>query len=861
MMISIAANSQTTNWYIRLDSINPKTLKAVKPDASLLKAWTSDPSGHDSDKVNGGYFPTPKNFSDSNQNFNILITYTLGKNFSIGQGSKLVIGSKDSVPTVTISIGISSMIDIAPKANLTITAANTDTLKFGSIGAGSTVKYSGNASVSQKVVAANYANLNLAGNIPLTLPSTPIGVSGVLTNNNKFVNLVGSTFVINGSGGQLINGNNYYNLTFSGVKSVPDTLRGTVGIAGTLSNTSGTDLIVATTNANTGVIAYSIISYNGFIPQVTDLPTYGNITYANGQNFYVSSFDNAGKTITLYAPNTLLQVGDKIASNATGNTISLDTSTTITAISDSVISLSNAPTVRCFVYHHTTKADSLYITSYSVTDSSITLTVPDSLIQIGDSLVSQILVAKTTFVSKVVGNVITLTSAKALTNLHILNAVAFGLANKLPSPKTIPSDVTILSNFTTNGGSATAAGTVTYKGKKQTIGGITYNNLVINQDSATTASLSAAALVKGTFTLQSGKLNTSNTGSKVLTLDVNASFPAVTNDTFFVNGPLTKNFASTTPFTYQIGAVVANICHPRKVVITPATTDPKTYTASFAWAKVGNATKIDSSTVFSIDTASNYTIKGSNYNGADSTAKITFQYSYDTAINNSLVLAQYVGGKFKSQGATKLASTASAGTITTDNYIGTFGSFAFGFNPSLLPVTFGTVSASAIGSSVKVSWQSLTEVNVTSYVVEGSADGVTFTDKGTVAAKGASEYSFVDVAPSVGVNYYRIKEVDNNGSTTYSAVVSVKESALAASLSIYPNPVSDKQLKFVLNTDAANYTLKVTNVLGQTVLAKTIAHNGGTTSYSVSLPSIKAGTYFVKLSNGANQLTKTVIVE
>ena len=876
MMISIAANSQT-NYYLRTDSIKPGTTTTlVKPAVSNLKAWTTDPAG----TITASGATVPKNFTADGQIFNIQTNgYTNTKAWVIsGVGSKLVIGTKDSIISFTSTnpSQITATVDVLTNATLSLQVANTSTITLGNLAVGSTVRYQGNnTGANQVVLQANYYNLSLVSGgsayNPLIFPTSPIGVAGIFS--TRASSIYGSTINFNGSGGQAIPAGNYYNLTISGTKSVPDTLKGTVNVAAVYSDISTGAKTLSYTVAANGTITAAGLVFNGLIPQAVPGRDYYNLNFTNGQSFNVSNFNNANKTITLYQGNPELAIGQKISNNPTNASVVIDTSSIITAISsDTIITFSNAPTIKAFVNRgsHITgaKPDTVYIASYSLVDSSITLT--SGSVNIGDTINSQI-VTKTPILTAQVGSVITLPALKLLINLYNLGTITIGSADRKPSDKTLAGDFTIVNAFAP---SATGQGTAvlgninatgvpnfSYVGKKQNIGGLTYNNLTINEDSATTATLTGSAVVKGTFTLQSGKLNTSNTGNRILTLDVNASFPAVTNDTFFVNGPLTKNFASTTPFTYQIGAVVANICHPRKVVITPATTDPKTYTASFAWAKVGNATKIDSSTVFSIDTASNYTIKGSNYNGADSTAKITFQYSYDTAINNSLVLAQYVGGKFKSQGATKLASTASAGTITTDNYIGTFGSFAFGFNPSLLPVTFGTVSASAIGSSVKVSWQSLTEVNVASYVVEGSADGVTFTDKGTVAAKGASEYSFVDVAPSVGVNYYRIKEVDNNGSTTYSAVVAVKESALAASLSIYPNPVSDKQLKFVLNTDAANYTLKVTNVLGQTVLAKTIAHNGGTTSYSVSLPSIKAGTYFVKLSNGANQLTKTVIVE
>ncbi len=865
MMIGIAANSQT-NYYVRLDSV--KSAKAVKATLSKPQFWTTDPLG----TITAPGATQPVDFTTAGQIFNVQTTgYTNGAVWTIsGAGSKLVVGTKDSIVLLTSSGNLTATIDLFAGSSLTLTCPNTDGVSFENIGAGTTVRYSGNANGSQKVAPANYVNLNLAaaaGSLPIILPSSPIGVSGTLTNNNKIANLNGSTFVINGKGGQLVNATNFYNLTFSGTRTTPDTLRGTVAIAGTLTNNTGTPFVVGTANATTGVMAYSTVSYNGHIPQVSDLPTYGNLTFSNGQNFYVSSFDNAAKTITLAASAQAdLKVGAKIAANALTTPISLDTSTVITAITDSVLTLSNAPLLRAYVnrlgHAAGAKPDSIFIASFTPLPDSV-VTIGVGSVAVGDTLVSQILAAKSAAIAvNSTTNAVTLSTSsttKVLTNVHNFLAVNFGLPNRLPSDKTIPSDVTILGNLTANNAIASALGTTTYKGKKQTVGGITYNNLVINQDSAFTATLGGKALVQGAFTLASGKLSTSN--NNLLTLDVNATFPAVTNDTFYVNGPLAKKFASTSPFKYQIGTVVANVGRARSVVITPATADAKTYAASYTWGKVANATKLDSVGVFSLDTTSYYTIAGTNYTG-DSTAKISLQYNFGAPIDNSLVLAHYVGTKFISEGNVHVPSSETAGSITTDNFIGTFGRFAFGYNPALLPVKLSDVIASTVGSTVKVSWKSLSETNVTSYVVEGSADGVTFTAKGTVLAKGASDYSFVDVAPLAGANYYRIKEVDNNGASSYSAVVSVKSSALSTNLAIYPNPVVNKLLKFSLNTNAANYSLKVTNILGQSFVSRTISHNGGTASYNVSLPSnVKAGTYFVKLSDGVKEITKTIVVE
>ncbi|MFP5042885.1 beta strand repeat-containing protein [Parasediminibacterium sp. JCM 36343] len=867
LLIGGLAASAQTNFYVRKDSLDPAKGTIVRVSVANLKCWTTNADG------TKGTLPT--SFTLPNQIFNIQANgYTSNVRWIVsGTGSKVVVGAQDSIISFT-SAGLSKFIgtvDVLAGGTFYYQGAATDSLSFGNLAMGSTVRFGGNATASQKVVAASYYNLNLTAtstaaganqSLPLTLPAETINVAGIFT--PRVSNSFGATINFNGTGGQSIPGGTYYNLTISGSKSVPDTLKGTISIINTFTDGS----TGASTLVGTGTVAYV-----GLAPHAISNRTFYNLTFANGRSYYVSAIDNASSTITLFAPEDLA-VGDKVNSNPLGNAVVLDTSTVITKITnDTILTLSTPPLIRLYVFrvgHALNVRDTVYATSFSTIDKSVTLTDASlSHVAIGDTLNGQIITSTNTvkaLITGISGNVVT--QSAAIVNPNYLSSVFFGSASGKPSDKTIAGTINMLNTFAPGTGVIhTSGSTFSYNGTKQNVAGITYDNLTINQGGASNAVLAANATVNGVFTLTQGKLTT--TTAKLLTLDVNASFPTVANDTFFVSGPLAKNFASTTPFTYQIGAVKAGTGVARSVSISPNTADAKTYIASWTIGKVANNTKFDAATINAIDSGSYYTIALANYAAsADTAAKYTFQYRYDTAITaEGLRLANYITNKFVVVGNTAVPAvgpTTSFGTITTDDFITTNGRFAFAFGPIITPVKFGTISASALANStVKVSWQSLTEVNVSSYVVEASTDGVSFAPKGSIKAVGLTAYSFIDITPATGVNYYRIKAVDNDGKTTYSASVSVNESGVASKLAVYPNPVKNKQLNFVLGTVvAANYTLVVTNTLGQTVLAKTISHSGSNTSYSVSLPaSTTTGTYFIKLGNGNNQLTKTIFVQ
>lgn len=114
------------------------------------------------------------------------------------------------------------------------------------------------------------------------------------------------------------------------------------------------------------------------------------------------------------------------------------------------------------------------------------------------------------------------------------------------------------------------------------------------------------------------------------------------------------------------------------------------------------------------------------------------------------------------------------------------------FNP--LPVQFITFTAQKTDQGALLSWQTATEQNSDYFEVERSTDGIGFASIGRVRASGnsnhISSYSFTDRQFYNGTNFYRLKEVDLDGTFSYSKLVSVKFNE-SAKFRIAPNPVVD----------------------------------------------------------------------
>ena len=126
-----------------------------------------------------------------------------------------------------------------------------------------------------------------------------------------------------------------------------------------------------------------------------------------------------------------------------------------------------------------------------------------------------------------------------------------------------------------------------------------------------------------------------------------------------------------------------------------------------------------------------------------------------------------------------------------------------GYNPSL-PIELAYFNTNAVDEGVSVTWATTIEENFLKFAIQRSSDGITFESIGEVAGQGfniyeiESKYSFLDEAPLLGINYYRLKAVDLDESFEYFEVKAVRIDA-PKKLAAYPNPSSGEMIGFRLN--------------------------------------------------------------
>jgi trimeric autotransporter adhesin len=112
---------------------------------------------------------------------------------------------------------------------------------------------------------------------------------------------------------------------------------------------------------------------------------------------------------------------------------------------------------------------------------------------------------------------------------------------------------------------------------------------------------------------------------------------------------------------------------------------------------------------------------------------------------------------------------------------------------SILPVTFSRFNATASQCRVALTFSTAFEQNNSHFEMEWSSNGRDFVKIATVASKGNSSieqtYAYTHNNPAAGNNYYRIKQVDLNGTITYSQVINTSSDCSRVKIAAYPNPM------------------------------------------------------------------------
>ena len=165
-----------------------------------------------------------------------------------------------------------------------------------------------------------------------------------------------------------------------------------------------------------------------------------------------------------------------------------------------------------------------------------------------------------------------------------------------------------------------------------------------------------------------------------------------------------------------------------------------------------------------------------------------------------------------------------------------------------LPVSWGPYQALLTDSStVRVSWSTILEQNNRYFIVQRSADGNQFSNLDTVPAAGQPHsYSYTDMAPLAGSDFYRLEQVDEDGKYAYSGIMQVVIPASGRILlRLTPNPAPGLVYLELENADQGVLEVSLTDAMGRVLHQWSFEKQGQSWSQYIDPGNLAAGTYFI----------------
>jgi hypothetical protein len=182
-------------------------------------------------------------------------------------------------------------------------------------------------------------------------------------------------------------------------------------------------------------------------------------------------------------------------------------------------------------------------------------------------------------------------------------------------------------------------------------------------------------------------------------------------------------------------------------------------------------------------------------------------------------------------------------------------------NGSSLPVTLLSFTAKPAGDRVQLNWATTSEQNASHFIVERSADLGEYTFIDQVSAKGTTDsrqyYGAVDRQPLPGNNYYRLRQVDHDGTSYVFKPVSAVVQAEELLMEVYPNPVDPSRIHLRLwNADEA--TIELRTLTGQRI-DTSLQRRPGEADLIPHHP-LPTGIYLLELRTNGQRRVCTVLV-
>ncbi len=194
---------------------------------------------------------------------------------------------------------------------------------------------------------------------------------------------------------------------------------------------------------------------------------------------------------------------------------------------------------------------------------------------------------------------------------------------------------------------------------------------------------------------------------------------------------------------------------------------------------------------------------------------------------------------------------------TSTNFTSRLSGFDAMISSFVLPVELTKFTVKTDHKSAYLNWQTASEINNNFFFIEHSTDGISFEKIGEVKGYGTTNteqnYSFTHLDPVNELNYYRLKQFDFDGAFEYSEIRTIKLEK-SDDIEAFPNLASDRITlkRGTITTD--DMLIHVYNTTGRLVFTQRLSR--GTSSTTMDISNLLAGTYFIKIQDEKRTTTR-----
>ena len=256
---------------------------------------------------------------------------------------------------------------------------------------------------------------------------------------------------------------------------------------------------------------------------------------------------------------------------------------------------------------------------------------------------------------------------------------------------------------------------------------------------------------------------------------------------------------------------------------------------------------------------------------------LSFEYTYSDFNNNGFTIpagtgnisdnplfVNEAGGDFHLQAGSPCIDIGTSNNAPTQDFEGTarpqgagFDLGAYEYQTPLAVEFLSPLQANQKENQILLKWTTTSEEHNDFFLIQRSENTLIWKNIGRIDGSGNSSFSknykAYDSTPPLGNLYYRLKQIDLDGTYSYSNIASIFFEKIDFQIS--PNP-SNGIVHFVFSKNK-NITITLTNAVGQQIIKQNIYNNETT----LDLDYLPNGIYLISLQTKGQVLNKTLLLQ